>query len=61
MAGIHAEIATSRYEFWSALAPLPVEAVLAAGEKAKEEIGKLGASIFIVSSVCLSSPSLFEG
>ncbi|KAH0994738.1 hypothetical protein GBA52_018602 [Prunus armeniaca] len=36
--GIHAEIATSRYEFWSALAPLPVEAVLAAGEKAKEEI-----------------------
>ncbi|RXI01925.1 hypothetical protein DVH24_015274 [Malus domestica] len=36
--GIHAEIAASRYEFWSSLAPRPAEAVLAAGQKAKEEI-----------------------
>lgn len=36
-AGIHAEIATARYEYWSSFAPLPVEVVLAAGQKAKDE------------------------
>ncbi|KAB2630081.1 hypothetical protein D8674_007600 [Pyrus ussuriensis x Pyrus communis] len=36
--GIHAEIAASRSEFWSSLAPLPVQAILAAGQKAKEGI-----------------------
>lgn len=35
--GIHAEIATARYEYWSSFAPLPVEVVLAAGQKAKDE------------------------
>ncbi|PIA44595.1 hypothetical protein AQUCO_01700296v1 [Aquilegia coerulea] len=35
--GIHPEIAGSKYEFWSSLAPLPLEVVLAAGQKAKEE------------------------
>ncbi|XP_024021989.1 coiled-coil domain-containing protein SCD2 [Morus notabilis] len=35
--GIHAEIAKARYEYWSSLAPLPVEVVLSAGQKAKEE------------------------
>ncbi|XP_050384113.1 coiled-coil domain-containing protein SCD2-like [Argentina anserina] len=35
--GIHAEIATARHEFWSSLAPLPVEAVLEAGKKAREQ------------------------
>lgn len=35
--GIHSEIAKARHEFWSSLAPLPVEVVLAAGQKAKEE------------------------
>ncbi|KAI3691254.1 hypothetical protein L2E82_49518 [Cichorium intybus] len=35
--GIHAEIASTRYEYWSSFAPLPVEVVLAAGQMAKEE------------------------
>ncbi|KAL5712826.1 hypothetical protein ACHQM5_014955 [Ranunculus cassubicifolius] len=35
--GIHPEIAGSKYEFWSSLAPLPLEVVLSAGQKAKEE------------------------
>jgi len=37
IAGIHAEIASARYDHWSALAPLPVEVVLATGQKAKDE------------------------
>jgi len=40
LAGIHAEIAGARYECWSSFAPLPVDVVLAAGQKAKEEISK---------------------
>ncbi|KAJ7973416.1 Coiled-coil domain-containing protein SCD2 [Quillaja saponaria] len=36
--GIHAEIAEARSEYWSSFAPLPVEVVLAAGQKAKEEL-----------------------
>ena len=35
--GIQAEIAGARYEYWSSFAPLPVEVVIAAGQKAKEE------------------------
>ncbi|XP_062003796.1 coiled-coil domain-containing protein SCD2 isoform X1 [Rosa rugosa] len=35
--GIHAEIATARFEFWSTLTPAPVEAVLEAGKKAREQ------------------------
>ncbi|XP_030467068.1 coiled-coil domain-containing protein SCD2-like isoform X1 [Syzygium oleosum] len=35
--GIHAEIAEAKYEHWSSFAPCPVEVVLAAGQKAKEE------------------------
>ncbi|KAF9623179.1 hypothetical protein IFM89_037760 [Coptis chinensis] len=35
--GVHPEIAGSKYEFWSSLAPLPLEVVLASGQKAKEE------------------------
>ncbi|KAL7218417.1 hypothetical protein ACSBR2_011646 [Camellia fascicularis] len=34
---ILAEIATARHEHWSSFAPLPVEVVLAAGQKAKDE------------------------
>ncbi|KAG9446223.1 hypothetical protein H6P81_012351 [Aristolochia fimbriata] len=34
--GIHAEIAMSKYEHWSSLAPLPLEVVISAGQKAKE-------------------------
>jgi hypothetical protein len=48
LAGIHAEIARARYEFWSSLAPLPVEAVLEAGKKAKEQMGKLNLQSLIV-------------
>lgn len=40
-AGIHAEISKERCEYWSALAPLPVEVVIAAGQKAKEENGEI--------------------
>ncbi|KAK0601030.1 hypothetical protein LWI29_020709 [Acer saccharum] len=34
---IHAEIARAKHEYWSSFAPLPVEIVLAAGQRAKEE------------------------
>ncbi|KAF6135572.1 hypothetical protein GIB67_015425 [Kingdonia uniflora] len=34
---IHPEFAGQKYEFWSSLAPLPLEVVLSAGQKAKEE------------------------
>jgi hypothetical protein len=40
LAGIHAEIAGARYEYWSSFSSLPVDVVLAAGQKAKEEISK---------------------
>ncbi|KAG6708962.1 hypothetical protein I3842_06G108600 [Carya illinoinensis] len=35
--GVCADIAMSKYEHWSSLAPLPFEIVLSAGQKAKEE------------------------
>ncbi|KAL2559994.1 hypothetical protein Fot_04733 [Forsythia ovata] len=35
--GICADIAVSKHEYWSSLAPLPFEIVLSAGQKAKEE------------------------
>ncbi|GAV60172.1 hypothetical protein CFOL_v3_03703 [Cephalotus follicularis] len=35
--GICADIAVSKHEHWSALAPLPFEVVISAGQKAKEE------------------------
>ncbi|OVA04372.1 hypothetical protein BVC80_1395g89 [Macleaya cordata] len=35
--GIHAEIAEEKHEYWSSFAPLPLEVVLSAGQKAKEE------------------------
>ncbi|KAF5743657.1 hypothetical protein HS088_TW08G00242 [Tripterygium wilfordii] len=35
--GICADIAISKHEHWSALAPLPFEVVISAGQKAKEE------------------------
>ncbi|XXG84127.1 hypothetical protein AAC387_Pa10g1718 [Persea americana] len=35
--GIHAEIAGSKLDYWSSLAPLPLEIVLSSGQKAKEE------------------------
>ncbi|KAF2287928.1 hypothetical protein GH714_003290 [Hevea brasiliensis] len=35
--GIHGELAGAKYEYWSSFAPLPVEVVLAAGQRAKEE------------------------
>lgn len=39
MAGIHAEIAETKCKYWSTFAGNPVDVVLAAGEKAKEETG----------------------
>lgn len=39
--GIHAEIAGPKHEHWSSLAPLPLEVVISAGQKAKEDPGKL--------------------
>ncbi|KAM0856796.1 hypothetical protein ACQ4PT_048862 [Festuca glaucescens] len=35
--GVYPEIAVSKHEHWSSLAPLPLEVVLSAGQKAKEE------------------------
>lgn len=39
--GIHADIAGPKHEHWSSLAPLPLELVISAGQKAKEDPGKL--------------------
>jgi len=35
--GIYADIAERKQEYWSLLAPLPMEVVLSAGEKARDE------------------------
>uniref|UniRef100_A0A6V7QYR0 Coiled-coil domain-containing protein SCD2 n=1 Tax=Ananas comosus var. bracteatus TaxID=296719 RepID=A0A6V7QYR0_ANACO len=35
--GIYPEIAVSKHEYWSSFAPLPLEVVISAGQKAKEE------------------------
>ena len=35
--GICADIAVSKHEHWSSLAPLPFEVIISAGQKAKEE------------------------
>ncbi|KAG4162730.1 hypothetical protein ERO13_D01G131900v2 [Gossypium hirsutum] len=40
--GICADIAVSKHEYWSSLAPLPFEVVVSAGQKAKEEISEKG-------------------
>lgn len=40
--GICADIAVSKYERWSSLAPLPFEVVVSAGQKAKEESWEKG-------------------
>ncbi|KMZ66982.1 hypothetical protein ZOSMA_27G00300 [Zostera marina] len=34
--GVYPDIAVSKHEYWSSLAPLPLEVVLSAGQKAKE-------------------------
>ncbi|RCV28880.1 hypothetical protein SETIT_5G438400v2 [Setaria italica] len=39
---VYPEIAVSKHEHWSSLAPLPLEVVLSAGQKAKEEPRKQG-------------------
>ncbi|KAB2055533.1 hypothetical protein ES319_A11G043700v1 [Gossypium barbadense] len=41
--GICADIAVSKHEYWSALAPLPFEIIVSAGQKAKEEAWDRGA------------------
>lgn len=40
--GICADIAASKHEYWSSLAPLPFEVVVSAGQKAKEECWEKG-------------------
>ncbi|XWS39375.1 hypothetical protein CRYUN_Cryun18bG0048000 [Craigia yunnanensis] len=40
--GICADIAVSKHEYWSSLAPLPFEMVVSAGQKAKEEFSEKG-------------------
>ncbi|XP_027364956.1 coiled-coil domain-containing protein SCD2 isoform X2 [Abrus precatorius] len=40
--GICADVAVSKYEHWSSLAPLPFEVVVSAGQKAKEECWNKG-------------------
>lgn len=55
MAGIHAEIAEAKYKYWSTLAPNPIDVVLTAGEKAKEETGIVyHAGRFFPSCFCCS-------
>ncbi|KAG9150866.1 hypothetical protein Leryth_002993 [Lithospermum erythrorhizon] len=54
--GIHAEIASARYEYWSAFAPLPVEVVLAAAQRAKQEgCGKIPSTYVTLSYIEHSS------
>ncbi|XP_057961035.1 coiled-coil domain-containing protein SCD2-like [Malania oleifera] len=43
--GIHADIAKAKYEYWSSFAPLPIEVVLAAGQRAKEENSSVNTDI----------------
>ncbi|XP_006483009.2 coiled-coil domain-containing protein SCD2 isoform X4 [Citrus sinensis] len=40
--GICVDVAVSKYEYWSSLAPLPFEVVISAGQKAKEECWEKG-------------------
>ncbi|KZV20609.1 hypothetical protein F511_32112 [Dorcoceras hygrometricum] len=40
--GICEDVAVSKHEYWSSLAPLPLEVVLSAGQKAKEEFSERG-------------------
>ncbi|KAL8248493.1 hypothetical protein R6Q59_005361 [Mikania micrantha] len=40
--GICADVAVSKYEYWSSLAPLPFEVVVSSGQKAKEECWEQG-------------------
>lgn len=40
--GICADVAVSKYELWSSLAPLPFEVVVSAGQKAKDECWEKG-------------------
>jgi hypothetical protein len=40
--GICGDVAVSKHEYWSSLAPLPFEVVVSAGQKAKEECWEKG-------------------
>lgn len=51
MAGIHAEIAETKCKYWSTFAGNPVDVVLAAGEKAKEETGNF--CIYYAGNFCI--------
>ncbi|KAG7025228.1 Coiled-coil domain-containing protein SCD2 [Cucurbita argyrosperma subsp. argyrosperma] len=45
--GICLDIAVTKYELWSSLAPLPFEIVISAGQKAKEEFSQKGKFLFV--------------
>lgn len=53
-AGIYADIAGARHEYWSSFASRPVEVILAAGQKAKDE----NSSSKIPSAPCLLDSTL---
>lgn len=40
--GIYPEIAAAKHEYWSSLAPIPLEVVTSAGQKAKDELWSNG-------------------
>lgn len=40
MAGIQADIARAKHEYWSSFAPLPLEIVLSAGQRARDIVSR---------------------
>lgn len=58
ISGICSDIATSKYEYWSSLAPLPFEIVLSAGQKAKEESWDKGKQLLSHVTVSSKTPSV---
>ncbi|GAB2272027.1 hypothetical protein Dimus_006850 [Dionaea muscipula] len=59
--GICADIAVSKYEHWSALAPLPFEVVISAGQKAKDDFLNKGESCSDKQSKSTRDPSDLTG
>lgn len=56
--GIYADIAESKFEFWSSFSPLPLEVVLSAGQKARE--AKDGYSSGQISWFCTTDSMLLN-
>ncbi|KAH0927879.1 hypothetical protein HID58_020135 [Brassica napus] len=45
MAGIQADIARAKHEYWSSFAPLPLEIVLSAGQRAREIVSRSNSTL----------------